>query len=92
VAKQNGVKPAKLEGPPFPFGAESIWRVFQELDASRGSTGFGPARITEQDIWYWAANRRQKLTPWQIGVIRSLDNAWITRYVATQKANNPPKK
>lgn len=90
--KASGITPAELVGPPLPFGAEFIWEVFQDLDASRGSNGMGPSRITEQDIFYWCANRRRRLPVWVIGVIRRLDTLWIKQYVATQKANAPPTK
>lgn len=91
VEKQTGEKPDQLVGPEFPFGADLIWDAFRDLDRSRGSNGMGPSRISEQDIYFWCANRRRRLPVWVIDVIKRLDTAWFNRYVETQRANAPPK-
>lgn len=62
-------------GPPFPEGAEYLWRWFAELDNDRGDTGDGPAPITYQDIEAWARLTGRKPRPWEVGVIKALDTA-----------------
>lgn len=61
----------------LPEGCEALWMDFLELHGCRGSTGFGPMRITYLDIDAWERVNRVKLPAWQIEAIRKADSAYL---------------
>jgi hypothetical protein len=61
--------------------------IFGELHSCRGSTGFGPMRITYTDIDAFQRVSGQVLLPWEREAIRRADNAYLTDYAERQ-----PKK
>lgn len=63
----------------LPNELHPLWEDFMELHLSRGSTGFGMARITYQDIDAWQRVNRTTLRPWQIAAIRAADNIYLAQ-------------
>ncbi len=79
--------PMLADAPVFPAGLELLWSQFLDLHVSRGSTGFGPARITFVDIDAWQRVTGSRLEAWEIGAIRKADDAYM-RTVSAEKSND----
>lgn len=78
LQRQTGRVPAELrDAPELPAYAAHVWRDFLDLHASRGSTGFGPARITWQDIACWQSVTGARLLPWEVTALLKLDLAYF---------------
>jgi hypothetical protein len=76
--RQTGKMPKQLEdAPPLPDHCEAIWRTFLELHAGRGNTGFGPARLAYNDFDGYQRVTGQRLSAWEIAMIRSADSAYL---------------
>lgn len=76
--EKTGRMPERLaNAPALPAGLEYLWNDFTELHVSRGSTGFGAARITYQDLDSWQRVTGARLECWEIDAIRRADNAYL---------------
>jgi hypothetical protein len=88
VWKRTGRKPDILvDAPKLPEGAELLWSDFLELHGSRGSTGWGAARITFQDMKAWGDLRGTHLQPWEIDLVRKCDDLWLAEFAPKPKAD-----
>jgi hypothetical protein len=80
IERQTGVRPQVLvDAPAMPLGCDELWHIFNELHGSRGSNGFGPARITYQDIDAFQRVNGLRLHPWELDAIRRADSAFLKR-------------
>lgn len=78
IERQTGVTPqVLLDAPALPEGCEELWRIFAELHACRGNTGFGPSRITYADIDAFERVSGVKLQAWEREAIRRADQAYL---------------
>jgi len=85
VAKQLGKSVEELEDrednleepPTFPDLALHIWAAFLELHNGRTYNMSGPNPISYDTIYFWCHMMGIELTPWEIGVIKDLDNIYI---------------
>ena len=66
-----------FEGAEFPYPLEYLWGWFHELNAGRGGTGFGPAKIGWADIMAWAQLTGNVPEPWEAFALMRLDVAYI---------------
>ena len=81
--------PAMLaDAPPTPEGCEALWGHFLELHDSRGSTGWGPARITFADVDAWQRVRGAALTRFEVENIRRTDNLWLAEFAPKPKTDS----
>lgn len=79
--RQTGVPhPMLNDVPELPRGCSQIWHDFLELHGSRGSTGFGAARITFADLKAWQDVRGVILSPWETDTIRKADDLWLSEF------------
>jgi hypothetical protein len=86
IQERSGQTPqALLDAPVCPAGCEELWRVFSELHSCRGSTGFGPMRITYTDIDAFQRVSGTALQPWERDAIRSADAAYLNDYAERNK-------
>lgn len=86
VWAKSGREPETLANTPcLPDGLERLWADFAEMHDSRGSTGFGPMRITFADIDAWQRVGGVTLAPWEIAAIRKADNAYLANFAAEHK-------
>jgi hypothetical protein len=69
-----------LKAPALPKGCEELWRIFSELHACRGSTGFGPMRITYVDLDAYQRVTGKRLQPWELAAIRKADAAYLDHW------------
>ena len=84
--ERSGIIPEALAlASAVPEGCEQLWSDFMALHLSRGSTGFGPARIAFADIDAFERVNRVKLDPWELDAIRRADNAYLVHYAETHK-------
>lgn len=85
VAKQLGKSVEELENrednleepPTFPDLTLHIWAAFLELHNGRTYNMSGPNPISYDTIYFWCHMMGIELTPWEIGVIKDLDNIYI---------------
>jgi hypothetical protein len=70
------------------YAAEHIWIWFDELSRSRGSNGFGLNPIGYPDIAAWARLTGREPTPWEVSVLRRMDNALLE---SLAKKSDPKK-
>lgn len=85
MAKQLGKSVEELEDrednleepPTFPDLALHIWAAFLELHNGRTYNMSGPNPISYDTIYFWCHMMGIELTPWEIGVIKDLDNIYI---------------
>lgn len=73
-----------LDAPELPWGCEQLWADFLSLHDSRGSAGFGPARITWRDLADWQHVNGAALEHWQIAAIRKADDAFLADWAERQ--------
>jgi hypothetical protein len=86
--RATGKMPQMLvDAPELPEGLQSLWAAFLELHDSRGSTGWGAARITFMDMDAWQRVTGGRLAPWQIDLIRRADNIWLAEFAPKPKAD-----
>ncbi len=86
--QKSGREPQYLADlPVLPDGCEQLWADFAELHESRGSSGFGPMRITFGDIDSWQRVNGVTLEAWQVDAIRKADNAYLASVAKQAKPN-----
>lgn len=77
-----------LAPPDIPEDGKILWDWFWELSEGRGSNGFGWLPLTWTDMDAWARIAGIDLQPWQAGIIRAMDRAWLTEMVRQNKRKN----
>lgn len=86
VSEKTGIiHPMLANAPPLPGGCLTLWQDFLELHHSRGSTGWGPQRITFMDLDAWQRVNRVRLSAWDIACIRKCDDIWLGEYAPQPK-------
>jgi hypothetical protein len=85
VWEKTDQMPKQLRGPSLPEGLESLWSAFLQLHESRGSTGWGPQRITFTDMDAHSRMTGTVFAPWQIYLIRKADNIWLAEFAPKPK-------
>jgi hypothetical protein len=74
-----------LDAPDCPPLALHVWGYFLDLNQTRGSSGFGPSRLTRQDIQAWEIDEGVSLDRWERNAIMKLDATYIAHCIADQK-------
>tara|TARA_R110000787_G_scaffold131812_2_gene243969 strand:+ start:246 stop:581 length:336 start_codon:yes stop_codon:yes gene_type:complete len=81
VAKQLGKELADVEQANadaiFPDVASHLWATFIELHDGRTYGMSGPNPISYDIIKAWCDITGVDLSPWEVTIIKSLDNLWI---------------
>lgn len=81
VAKQLGKQLEEIEQSNaeaiFPDAASHIWSTFIELHNGRTYGMSGPNPLSYDIIKAWCDLTGIDLSPWEIDIIKSLDNLWI---------------
>lgn len=76
--------------PPLPEHAAHIWRAFLELNDTRGSTGYGPAPLSRQEIRNWERDELQPLEQWERRALLRIDAAY--RHSNAPKSEAPEEE
>lgn len=80
LAERTGRTLAEVANlPVLPEGCEQLWSDFLDLSVARGSTGFGPARISWLDLDAYQRVLGFRLSGWQIEAIRKADTAFMVQ-------------
>lgn len=66
-----------VDVPPFPDLVTHVWAAFLELHNGRTYGMSGPNPISYDTIYFWCCMTGIELTPWEISVIKDLDNEYI---------------
>lgn len=74
VAQATGKTPPELIQPDLPEGCGALVHIFLELNARRGSNGFGPTPITYHDLLAWQ-QFNGALTQWEAQTLLAMDTA-----------------
>lgn len=73
-----GASVPELDGiPPLPDGCGYLVEWFGELSSARGGNGFALGAIAYAEIAEWARLRGVWPTPWEVGVLRRIDAAFL---------------
>lgn len=81
----NHAPPQLINAPDCPPLAKHVWGYFLDLSPTRGSTGFGPARLTRQEIRLWEADEGITLDRWERNAVMKIDAAYIQHCADEQK-------
>lgn len=73
------------ETPEVPPAGQRVWGIFLDLNATRGSNGFGPLPIAYSEIAAWSS-LREPVRPFELDIIRALDEAMLK--AATERAQD----
>ena len=76
VARQ-GIRPARLDGPPLPDQLASLWAYWQEIHAGRTQNGMAPSRASSLDIMAWEHLTGIKLRRWEYRAVMQIGGAWL---------------
>lgn len=81
VAKQLGKQLEDIEQANaqalFPDAASHLWYTFIELHDGRTYGMSGPNPISYDIIKSWSEINDIELSPWEVDIIKSLDNLWL---------------
>lgn len=78
VWKTTKKKPEQLNPPcEIPFQLIHVWEWFLELSEVRQNYGFGISKLTYTEIHSWSTLNDNYITPFEIGIIRKLDNEFV---------------
>lgn len=68
----------ELDGPPAPHALLYLWGWFIELSSARGGNGLGGLNpLSHAEIHAWSQLHRIELEPFEVGVLRRLDEALL---------------
>lgn len=82
----GGVLPEQLaNAAPLPPLAAHLWTWFIDLAQTRGSSGFGPSRLSRLEIRAWEQDEGVALEAWERRAIMAVDEAYLTSVAEQQK-------
>jgi hypothetical protein len=82
--RQAGRAVAEMTLPEVPSAAIYLLRAFGDLNARRGSTGYGPCRLTVESIKAWADLNGIAFTAWESETLCKMDDALMAKVVAAR--------
>jgi hypothetical protein len=90
VLRWRFANPAGEGGPELPMAGLRVWNAFLDLNATRGSNGFGANPIAASEIESWSRLRREPVRPFELDMLRALDVAFLkAASEKTGKADEP---
>jgi len=78
IEKSTGVAPEGLKTSEFPPAAAHVLGWFWELNACRGSNGFGANPISYSEISAWASLTGHIMRPAEVRLLRVIDGAYLS--------------
>lgn len=72
------------EVPPLPSELKPLWWTFISLHGARSANGMGVNPIPFSEIESWCRLNRVQLDPWEVDVIRLLDDAYLETTASDQ--------
>jgi hypothetical protein len=69
--------PRSEREPPFPLHDAYLFAIFQELNASRSSNGFGYNPLSYTEIDAYRRMTGQMLNPWQVKMLMRIDQIFL---------------
>lgn len=85
VLRWQLANPGATDGPQVPWSGKRLWSIFLDLNAARGSNGWGPNPISFREIEAWAWLNREPVRPWELQILRAMDAAYLDN--ASQRAS-----
>lgn len=93
VWRQTGVKPKELEDlAELPDVFRYIWQDFLMLNSARTSNGFGVNPLQYSEILSYGTLQGITFQPWEVEVLRVLDNTVMQVYADKQKQESKKTK
>ena len=65
---------------------EYLWYRFLEMHAARGSTGFGPAAISNHEMLAWSRLNDVPILPWEARILRQMDLTALATWTRKEAA------
>lgn len=86
-AKSKGQEPEDVAGytAPFPEVLVYLWEAFVDISRTRKVSEVGPQPISFPDLLSWAILNRVEWLPWEVEVLRRLDDAALKHFLEKQK-------
>lgn len=69
---------AELDLPHLPAPLVYLWNLYARLSARRSAGGFGPSRLSWQDIDAFQRVTGRKFNSWEVEVVEALDDIEVT--------------
>lgn len=66
-----------FQQPKLPPPAAYLWTYFHQLNATRGSNGFGLNPITRLDVRLWETDECRRLEGWERSALLKIDAAFL---------------
>lgn len=85
VLRWQLTNPGRRDGPEVPWAGRRIWSIFLDLNATRGSNGWGPNPISHSEVEAWSRLHREPVRPHELEILRAMDTAYLKH--ATQTAS-----
>lgn len=89
MCEATGRTPPELVTPPAPAGAAHLLAWFADLAAGRGVGYMAPLPLSYSEMEAWARLTGRTLTPWEVLVLRRLDNAYLATWNEAQATKGP---
>ncbi|MFP1634084.1 hypothetical protein ACLB6G_20330 [Zhengella sp. ZM62] len=70
-----------------PLEASHVLHWFYELDAARGSNGFGANPISYPDIAAWRELTGAEPLPWEVRALKAMDAAYLNEFAKRKPKN-----
>lgn len=93
VWRQTGVRPKELdELVELPDVFKYLWQDFLMLNSARTSNGFGVNPLQYSEMLAYFTLQGIQVQPWEVEVLRVLDNAVLQVYADKQKQESKKTK
>lgn len=74
--------------PAIPWAGARLWRMFIDLNNTRGSSGFGPSPLSNAEIESYGRLHREPLRLFEMEILREMDRTFLE---AVSKRAQPPE-
>lgn len=80
AVESAGMDTGELEPLPIPPGADELFALFWQLRRAAGSNGMAPNAISFSEVGAWQALTGVTLTPAEVDILLSMDNAALAAF------------
>lgn len=74
----------ELEPVPIPFGLESLYQTFWQVNTGRGEGQHGFLPISYVELKAFSELMDEALTPWEVGTLKAMDMAFLDQFNKTR--------
>lgn len=86
--KATGERPPQLDTPQAPLGQRHLLAWFYDMACARQMGYSEPCSLSWVEMRAWAELQGLMLEPWQVQILRRLDQMWLAAWRAGQERRN----